>query len=136
MSILDVLLSDNPQAEGDRPSGEWAWARKGVKIPCKGLFTDELRELRKKCTKLDFNPKTHEREDVFDIDKFHDLLIIACTGDLFTAKEVRDHYGVVEATDALRKAMRHPADYGGLRDFCQGLCGAGGPTPEVEVKNG
>lgn len=137
-SLLDVLLGDTPE----RVKKPWAWAGKGVQIPCQGLYVDELREIRKKATRLAFNPKTHQREDEFDQDMFNDELILACTPEApWTDQRVRDHYGVIEAAAAMRKAMRDPDDYSNLLLHCMVLCklatdeGTPAETPEETVKN-
>lgn len=139
VSLLEALLSDNAS---DRPQEPFKWGRKGVEIPCQGLFIDELRELRKKAIRVRIDPKTREREEIFDQNIFNDELILASTpGAPWTDERVRQHYGVVEATAAMRKAFRHPADYGALLSHCMKLCGLtdddGTPaeSPEEQVKN-
>ena len=136
--LLDILLADDPKGN-DRPTEPFKWERKGVEIPCQGLFVDEIRALRKKATRVAFNPKTHEREDQFDLNEYHDLLIIACTPDApWTDQRVREHYGVAEATAALRKALRHVEDYGSLLEHYMKLSGIiSGETrrPDEQVQN-
>lgn len=134
--LLNALLSDDPKAPGDRPSKPWSWKRKGagVEIPCIGLETAELREIRKKALVPALNAKTGQTEETFDFELFRDLVIIAATGDTFTNPEVRQHYGVVEAPDALRIAMRRPSDYESLFKHINSLC-EDDVDAETKVKN-
>lgn len=135
-TLIDVLLADARRPDDDRPRAAWKWERHGVSVPVQGLFIEELRGVRQRAMRT--RKVDGVREPFFDQNVFNDELILACTPEApWTDERVRQGYGVVEAAAAMRKALRHVADFSGLLALCLDLCGLddGAEEPEDAVKN-
>ena len=103
----------------------------------KAITQEENRLLRKSCTTVQFNKKTHQRENITDTDAYLNKLVIACTVDpCFKDAELQAAYGVMGAETLIEKILS-PGQYAELLQAVNDINGFDTDMQELvdEAKN-